>query len=158
MSEMRRAARSLVEQRSERFESRHDAATSRERLRAALDRARIAPDGTFELAWNEADGKAVLDVVFLPTRRNRRVLQMLSVAMMALVALSVWVVTRPGEGAQRFLLPLFTVLAILALPFVTLGLASSRAAHESRIRRAIRSALLDEGEAFPPRQKWADED
>ena len=158
MSEMRRAARSLVERRSERFESRHDLATSRARLDATLQNAGIARDATFELAWNEADGKAVLDVVFLPTRRNRRLLQMLSVAMMALVALSTWVVIRPGEGAQRFLLPLFTVLAILALPFVTLGLASSRAAHESRIRRAIRIALLDEDEAFPSRQAWADED
>ena len=158
MSEMRRAARSLVERRRERFESRHDVATSRERLRAALERARIAPDGTFELAWSEADGKAVLDVTFVPTRRNRRLLQMLSIVMMTLVALSVWVVMRPGEGAQRFLLPLFTVLAILALPFVTLALASSRAAHEARIRRAIRIALLDEEERFPPQQKWADED
>lgn len=158
MSEMRRAARSLVERRSERFESRHDLATSRQRLDAALHRARIERDATFELAWSEADGKAVLDAHFLPTRRTRRFLQMLSIGMVALVALSAWVVMRPGEGAQRFLLPLFTVLAILALPFVTLGLASSRAAQEARIRRAIAVALLDQEERFPPPQRWADED
>ena len=158
MSEMRRAARSLVERRSERFESRHDLATSRQRLDASLRRAGIERDATFELAWSEADGKAMLDVHFLPTRRIRRFLQMLSVGMVALVALSVWVLRRADEGAQRFLLPLFTVLAILALPFVTLGLASSRAAQEARIRRAIRIALLDEEERFPPQQTWADED
>lgn len=158
MSEMRRAARSLVERRSERFESLHDLAASQSRLRAAFERAQIASDATFELAWSEAGGKTLLDVHFLPTPRIRRALQMFSIAMAGLIALTGWIVMQPGGGAERFLLPLFTVLAVFALPFVTLGLASSRAAKEARIRRAIRIALRDEDERFPARQKWPDED
>jgi hypothetical protein len=62
------------------------------------------------------------------------------------------------EGALRLLLPGFTVLCILALPILTLALNSQREAHESRIRRAIRQALLDADPAFPPPHRWADED
>ena len=62
------------------------------------------------------------------------------------------------RGPAQFMLPLFTVLAILGLPFVALGLASQRDAAESRLRRAIRVALLDEAERLPPPQRWEDED
>lgn len=158
MSEMRRAARALVERRTERFESRHDLETSQRRLAEALARARLATDATFVVAWEHAAGMPVLEASFLPSRRTLALLQATSVAMIALLALSAWVLARTQEGAWRFLLPLFTVLAILALPFVTLGLASSREARESRIRRAIRVALQDADETFPPQQRWADED
>jgi len=50
------------------------------------------------------------------------------------------------------------VLAFLGMPFVILGLASHQDARESRIARAIRVALQDEDEKFPPPQRWADED
>ena len=59
---------------------------------------------------------------------------------------------------MQFMLPLFTVLAILALPFVALGLSSQRAAAEARITRAIRIALMDEAERMPPQQRWEDEE
>ena len=39
-----------------------------------------------------------------------------------------------------------------------LALNSQREAHESRIRRAIREALLDQDSGFPPPHRWADED
>ena len=158
MSEMRRAARALVERRVESFESRHDAAASRERLSRALGRPGLQPDATFAVDWREEDRKTILDATFLPSRRTLAVLRGLSVAMLALVALTAWILARPGEGPERFLVPLFAVLSVLAIPFLTLGLASARAAREARIRRAIRAALLDEDEAFPPPQKWADED
>jgi len=61
-------------------------------------------------------------------------------------------------GTTAFLVPMITVLAVLGLPFLVLGLASQREADESRIRKAIRVALMDEEEAFPPMQRWADED
>jgi hypothetical protein len=158
MSEMRRAARALVERRVESFESRHDAATSRERLSRALERPGLQPDATFVIDWREEQGKTVLDATFLPSRRTLALLRGLSVAMLALVALTAWILTRPGEGSERVLVPLFAVISVLAIPFLTLGLSSARAAREARIRRAIRAALLDEDEAFPPPQKWADED
>jgi hypothetical protein len=158
MSEMRRAARALVERRTESFESVHDLAVSRDRLHRALERARIAPDAAFETAWREKNGKAFLDATFLPSPRVLWILRSLSLAMAALLVLTAWVLSQPGEGAERFLLPLFAVLTILALPFLSLALASSREARESRIRRAIRVALMDADEGFPPQQKWSDED
>ena len=158
MSEMRRAARALVERRTERFESRHDMHDSRRRLEASLARAGLATDATFAIAWREEGGTAILEASFLPSRRTLLALRMLSIGMLALLLASAWVVTQREEGAERFLLPLSTVLAILALPFVTLALASSREAREARIRKAIRVALRDEDEALPPQQKWPDED
>ena len=143
---MRRAARALVERRTERFESRHDLATSRQRLAQALERARLAPSRTFEARWLEEDTGVILEAHFLPSRRTLAMLHGLSLAMVALVALCAWVLMKSDEGALRFLLPLFTGLTVLALPLVSLGLASSREAVESRIRKAIRVALLDEDE------------
>lgn len=146
MSSMRSAAKALVEHRTESFESRHDEATSRERLARALERARVTPDRTFDTEWLEQGGRPVLKARFHPARRTLRVLQMLSLGMAVLIGLSVWAVRREGDGAERFLLPLCAVLLTLALPLVTLGLASAREARESRIRRAIRAALQDEDE------------
>lgn len=158
MSEMRRAARALVARRTETFESRHDASTSRARLQRALERARIASDPNLQLAWREESGKTLLDAIFLPSPRTHWILSGLSIALVALLACTAWVLAQPGEGAARFLVPLFAVLTLLALPFVTLAMASAREARESRIVRAIRTALKDEDEAFPPPQKWADEE
>jgi hypothetical protein len=81
-----------------------------------------------------------------------------SIGLFLLVAGSAYVLMTKRQGSVHFLLPLFTLLAILGLPLVTLAFNSHREAHESRIRRAIRVALLDADAAFPPRQRWADED
>jgi hypothetical protein len=156
MSETRRSARALVAHRTERFESRHDREESARRLALALERVHDA--GDFGRRWIDEGGTTVLEADFPPSRRTLRMLQLLSVAMLGLIAASAWVLRQPGEGAERFLLPLFTVLSILALPFVTLGLGSARAAREARICKAIRVALQDENAAFPPRQKWDDEE
>lgn len=155
---MRRAARALVARRTESFESRHDAATSRARLQRTLQHARLASDPNLQLAWREAGGKTLLDATFLPSPRTQWVLRGLSIALVALLACTAWILAQPGESAARFLVPLFAVLTLLALPFVTLAMSSAREARESRILRAIRTALKDEDEAFPPPQKWADED
>lgn len=158
MSEMKQAARALVERRVERFESVHSLDESQRRLAAAFQRSSIAPGGSFVLHWSEGAGRAVLEAEFLPPRGIHGLLRAISVGMLLLVVASVYQYTHASEGAARFLLPLCTVLAILGLPIFTLGLNSQREARESRIRRAIRAALLDADEKFPPRQRWADED
>src|SRR4051794_40117594 len=99
MSEMRKAARALVERRMESFESRHDLASSRKRLSDALQRAQLAPDERFRVEWREANGKAVLDAHFLPSRGTTPLLNGLSVSMVALLSLTAWILARPGEGA-----------------------------------------------------------
>ena len=155
MSEMKRAARGLVEARTERFESRHALAESQQRLQAALARMQAERSSVFVPRWSEAAGRAVLEARFEPPPRTLRLLKMLSAAMALLVAASVWAAVTQ-DGPLRFGLPLFTALAVLALPFVALGLGSQREAHEARLRRAIRMALLDEPERMPPAQRWED--
>jgi hypothetical protein len=157
MSELKRAARALVETRTERFESRHPLEASRTRLVEAL--ARIEPSSAtiFTPAWSEHEGRAMLEARFAPPARTQRLLQVFSLGMTLAVGLSAWVIATE-DGPVQFMLPLFTVLAVLALPFVALGLSSQRDAAEARIRRAIRIALLDEAERLPAPQRWDDED
>lgn len=157
MSELKRAARALVEVRSERFESRHPLAESRSRLEQALGRIEAGHASVFTQSWSEQDGRGVLEARFAPPPRTQRQLQGLSLGMTLAVAASAWAIATQ-EGALQFLLPLFTGLALLALPFVALGLSSQREAAESRVRRAIRIALLDEAERLPQQQRWDDED
>ena len=158
MSSMRSAAKGLVETRRERFESRHTLDESRRRLEAAA--AKLAPlkSVRFTPSWTQDQGRAVLDAEFAPTAGTGRLLNALSIGMALLVAASAWAMIASDAGAASFLLPLITVLAILGLPFLALGLASQRDADESRLRKAIRVALLDEEERLPPAKKWDDEE
>jgi hypothetical protein len=155
---MKRAAKSLVERRTERFESLHPLTDSVSRLAATFDRMRVVPGERFVPQWHEEAGHAVLDAQFLPPRGIQGFVRAASLFMFALIVASAYLVLRTHEGAARFLLPFFTVLVILGFPIVTLALNSQREAHESRIRRAIRVALLDADERLPPPQRWADED
>jgi hypothetical protein len=157
MSDMKRAAASLVARRSESFESHHGIEASKHRLEAALDRAGIRRPWPFLERWSEREGRVVLDVTYEPSPRAQRFLKLSSIAFVALVWASAWALMKSESAALRFLLPLVTVLAILGFPMVSLALASNRDALESRIRRAIRVALVDADEKFPPAQRWADE-
>lgn len=158
MSEMKRAGRALVETRTERFESLHPLAESRARLQQAMARSKLVPGPQFMPEWREEGGKAVLEARFLPPRGIHALLRAISLLLVLLIAASVYEL-RPGNaGALHFLVPAFTLLCILGLPIVTLALNSQREAHESRIRRAIRAALLDQDCGFPPPHRWADED
>jgi hypothetical protein len=158
MSEMRRAAKALVEHRTERFESRHPLAESKLRLDAAISKLRLGGATRFRPSWRDEDGKAILQAEFLPRARTQAVLTSCSLVLTSLVVASAWLLITTEDGALRYLVPLFTSLSILAFPFVALSLSSNREAEESRIRRAIRVALLDEAERLPPPKKWDDED
>jgi hypothetical protein len=158
-SEAQRAARALVEHRVERFESRHPPAESEARLRDALARARLEGRVLLKPTWSTNEGKAVLDAAFAPPRRVSTILKSLSTALTLLVLATVWAFVAPGvDAATQWLLGLFTFFATLTLPWVFIAMGSSRLAEESRIRRAIRAALMDEEEALPPAKKWEDEE
>jgi len=156
VSEMKRAAASIVERRTERFESAHDLALSRSRLDAALDSARIRRPWPFESRWTETP--VALEVTFGPSRAARAFLNLASLAFVVLFGASAWTLAKSDSEALRFLVPLITVLLVLGFPLVSLAMASNRSALESRIRRAIRVALKDEEERFPAQQSWGDED
>jgi len=158
MSEMKRAASALVETRTERFESLHPLAESRARLEGAMARVKLVPGSQFVPEWREEGGKAVLEARFLPPRGIQALLRGISLLLVTLIGASVYEAMTDAPGALRYLVPGFTLLCILGLPMLSLALNSQREAHESRIRRAIREALLDADAAFPPPHRWADED
>lgn len=156
MSEARRIARALLAERDESFATRHPLAQSQARLARAL--AAVPVRATrFAHEWREEQGAPMLQVHFAPLARTRLWLRAMSVGLTILVACSAWVVASADEQRTlKILLPIFTVLAILAMPFVVVALGSQREAEEAQVRRAIRRALLDE--ELAPMQRWADED
>jgi hypothetical protein len=157
VSELRQAARRLVETRSETFESRHAKEDSMRRLDAAL--AKIPqPERRFKASWSGGEGAAAtLTATFEPLASTQRYLRLLSVGMAFIVLLAAlsWFF---AERAFAWMATITAVLAFLGFPFVILGMASHQDAREARIRRAIRIALEDEDERLPPPQRWADED
>ena len=165
MSESRRLARSLVEPEPFSMESRHPRAESIERLRhaarafrATLEGERVsivAASARLEARWDgPADGLKLVGE-FRPGRRTAIALQILSLVFLLLVAASGWFVWRTDTGAARFLVPLVTVLGVLALPFIVTGMASTGEADRARIKKALRVALQDEQEGY---KRVVDED
>ncbi|HUP96848.1 MAG TPA: hypothetical protein VM073_02840 [Usitatibacter sp.] len=144
-SEARRAARALVEHRTESFESRHAPEVARRRLDEALARIGPAPRVVFTPRWVNVGEKAILEASFIPPARIARFLKATSVVMTLLLAATVWAIAVAGaEPALAWLLTLSTGFAILGLPFVFVALGSQREADEGRIRKAIRVALTEE--------------
>jgi hypothetical protein len=158
-SEMRRSAKALVASRTQAFESLHDEAASRERLAKAVASVGRLRFTVHTGAWKQAGGMAIYEATFAPTARVQVFLQALALGIFVLVAASAWVLYSPQESAAlKFALPMFTVLAMFAMPLVVNAISSQREAEESRLARAIRAALRDESAAYPPQQRWADED
>ena len=150
-SETSRIAKSLVASRAESFASRHSRADSQARLAAAL--ASVRPTRlTFESRWREEPAGLVLDASYSPAPGIKRFLQASSVVLLSLVASSVWAVTS-ATGALAFLVPLATVLGVLAFPLVVVAIGSQREAEEARIAKAIRRALTDEVESGAGRSR-----
>ncbi len=152
-SETSRIAKALVASRAESFASRRPRDDSEARVAAAL--AGIVPKRlAFERHWRDDPGGLVLDATYRPAPGTRRFLQATSFVLMALIASSVWAVMAASEeGALAFLVPLMTVLAILAFPFVVVAMGSQREAEEASIARAIKRALTDEDESGAGRSR-----
>jgi len=144
-SEMRRAAKALVESRVETFEPPSAPGPARERVAHALARLGAPRSFVFAGGWSERDGKAVYEATFEPTPGTQRFLHGLSALLAALIAASAWALASGGASpAVRFLLPFVTLLAIVAMPLAVIAVATRREAEESRVRRAIRAALEEE--------------
>jgi hypothetical protein len=165
MSESRRLARSLVEPEAITLESRYGRAESIERLRHAAGAFRtelegervtiVADHARLEARWEGGAQDLRLEGQFVPGRTTRFALYGMSLVMTLLMAASAWLLLATEVGTARFLVPLFTVLAVLALPFVFTGMASVAEADRSRIRKALRVALQDEEARY---RKWEQED
>jgi len=157
-SEMRRAAKALVETRVETFESLHPLGASQARIERAL--AALGAPHALELhgAWRERDGRVIYEATFGPAAKTQRFLNAMAFVLVFLMVACAWVLSFVKGTAPRFLLPFVTVLAIAAMPLVVNAAASRREAEEARIRRAIRAALQGEDPALPPARRWADEE
>lgn len=158
MSETKRISTALVGHHTKRFESRHDLAQSQARLGQSLAGARLEGRVVFTPSWKTEGGVTVLDAGFGPPEKTLRFVKVMSIAITALIVATVWGAVTSSEPALAWLLPIFTALTVLAFPFVFVAMGSNREAEESRIRKAIRVALVDEDPAYPPQQKWKDED
>jgi len=146
-SEAQRAARALVERRVEKFASRHGLAESQSRLAAALERARPEGRVLLETQWGEESGRAALQATFAPPPRVGRFLKILSASISLMVAATIWTLASPDASpTASWLVTLFTVFSVLAMPWIFVAMGSSRLAEEARILRAIRAALVDEEE------------
>lgn len=145
---MRRAAQALVGRSTERFESAHGLEQSRARLAAQLARSKPAGQVAFSERWTTEGDRAVLEAQFAPARSTQRLLRMMSVSMALLLGVSAWAAfSAQASGVLRWLLPIFTLLAILGVPLATAGLGAHREAEEARIRKAIRAALAKDDPA-----------
>lgn len=154
MSEMRRAARGLVETRTFTFESRHPLEESQRRFAAVVQSVPIWPRPRAN--WQSSGAVTTLSAEFPPSPRTRTFLSGLSLGMAILVAASAWALMR-ASGSLAFLLPLITVLAILGFPLLVVALASQREARESTFAKAVRAALGDEDAGYPPPKRWDDD-
>jgi hypothetical protein len=143
-SEMRRMARLLIERHSESFESRYSREESVKRVERAT--AGVAPRGmVFETAWRESPGAPTLEVTFSPAPRSRRFLNGMSAILTLLLAATIWALVTPGEPpVSRALIAIFTIIVMLAFPFVIVAFGSRREAEEATLRRAIRKAIVEE--------------
>ena len=156
---MRRSAKALVAVRTDAFESLHDAAASRARVAEALENVGRLRFTIYSGAWKSVDGKVIYEATFAPARGVQVFLQALALGLFLLIAASAWLILVSKEPpALRFAVPMFTVLAMFGMPLAVNAISSQREAEESRLTRAIRAALRDESAAYPPRQRWADED
>ena len=179
-SEIRRAAQALVATRPRSFPGHFSRADSVARLTAALGASvtqsgkRAAVRGVvtsdrvvlgfgrrlgersqccFEGKWIDEGNAVRLDGAFVPVGRTRRFLSSMSLVMSLLVIASLWAIFSPNQDASmKVLVPLFTVLSILAFPYVVVAMASHREVEEIAIAKVVGMALAPaaEADARPP--------
>ena len=157
-SEMRRAAKALVERRAQSFRSGYPLEESVERIRAALPaiganfvgeasreglRVRSATRGepVFIGSWKRDDEGVLLEGEFLPASRTQRHLQAIAAALTTLLAATAWAFLSGQDAGTKASIAVFTTLAILAFPYVVLGLSSQRSGREAALARVLQRTL-----------------
>jgi hypothetical protein len=158
-SEMRRAAQALVERRAQAFRSDYPTHEAMERLRTFAAAGKLGDfdvqaseerlalrsqktgDETFVGRWTADAGGVTLAGEFLPASRTQRDLRAFAVALTVLVVASAWAFLSGQDLGTRASLACFTLLALLAFPYVILGLSSQRSAREAQLERSVRRAL-----------------
>lgn len=157
-SEMRRAARALVEAQTRTFRSSHPLSQAVERLSAAArepapkvlleasSRAVTArrigdSDPFFVASWQDGAEGPELRGEFPPPRWALRVLKLCSLGLAALIGATLWAFLADEPAALKIPLAVFTVVAVLAFPYVVLAISSQWTALQANVSRAITRAL-----------------
>lgn len=154
-SEMRRAAQALMQPHPHVFKSGYPPAEASARLNALagnLDRTtieagvdrvviRTAKGEHFVGSWKVADGGPVLDGLFLPPPGAQRIVKGFGIAVTLLIVASAWAFLAGLETSLKVSAGLSTVFAILAFPYVIVGLSSQRSGREAAMARAVQRAL-----------------
>ena len=161
-SEMRRAAKALVERTPAEFATAHGVEEALLRLRASpgLDveasgdrlaihekgRAARLTAGRFEGGWVPRAAGSVLAGDFVPSPGIHAFLRSASVGLALLMGASLWTwFDSTSGGPLRYLLALCALFAVLGFPIAILAVASQKEAAQARVAKAVRAAL--EGDA-----------
>jgi len=156
-SEMRRAAQALVEPHPHTIKSDYPPREASERL-DRLSANGTLQDGTLETSadgvvirtakgdhfvgkWKGSGEEHVLEGEFLPPPGTQRVLKGFALGLTLLVAATGWAFLGGQETSLKVSASLFTLFAILAFPYVILGLSSQRSGREAAIVRTLQRAL-----------------
>jgi hypothetical protein len=150
-SEMRRAAKALVEPHPHTIKSDYPPGEASKRLDQLADAiAEVSADNVvirtpkgdhFVGTWRPSDGRYVLEGVFLPPPGTQRMLKGFAIALTLLLVATAWTFLTAQETSLKVSTSLFTLLAILAFPYVIVGLSSQRSGREAAIARALQRAL-----------------
>ena len=162
-SEMRRAARSLVEAQPVTIASDYPVEESvgrltewsREgaaRLKVVLDVSAedvtVRRDGEsvpmFRGSWRPHEGGTRLEGEFPPSPSVPRMLRLSSMALALLIGLAAWALVTSTETSIRVGLVLLTGVCLLLFPYAILALASQSLARQAALKRALERALRGE--------------
>ena len=155
-SEMRRAAKALVEAHPQVIKSdfpppEGSARLNRLELEGATIQAstsavviRTAKGDHFVGQWKLVDALHTLEGEFLPPARTQRVLRAFAIGLTLLLAATAWTFLAGLQTSLKVSASLFTLFAILAFPYVILGMSSQRSGREATLARTLQRALTRE--------------
>jgi len=157
-SEMRRAAQALVEPHPQSIRSEYSPAEAAERVRALLESGGLGPGVAGEISaervlirtpkgdhfvgtWQATDAGTTLQGEFLPPERTQRLLKAFAISLTLFLAATAWTFLADLETSLKASAALFTLFAVLAFPYVIVGLSSQRSGREAAIARTLKRAL-----------------
>jgi len=156
-SEMRRAAKALVEPHPHTIKSDYPPGEASERIKGLIASGKLgaatadasgdailirtSKGDHFAGKWTVSAEGQVLEGEFLPPAGIQRVLKGFAAGLTLLLVATAWTFVAGLETSLKVSASLFTLFAILAFPYVILGLSSQRSGREAAIARAVQRAL-----------------
>ena len=153
-SEMRRAAKALVEPHPQAIKSDYEPREAAARVREAIDSGKLGAGITGESTEDGVVIRSVkgdhftgrwrpgfLEGEFIPPQGTQRLLKAFAISLTLLFAATAWTFLTGLETSLKVSVGLFTLFAVLAFPYVIVGLSSQREGREAAIARALKRLL-----------------